>query len=77
MDASPDLPPQNRVPIFNMPGVVTASIGVLVGLHALREFVLPDTWDIAALIDLALIRGAGAWPSIRPGRRNCCGPPRP
>jgi membrane associated rhomboid family serine protease len=57
MDATPDLPPQNRVPIFNMPGVVTASIGVLVGIHALREFVLPDTWDIAALIDLALIPG--------------------
>ncbi|MCK2055689.1 rhomboid family intramembrane serine protease [Methylobacterium sp. 37f] len=57
MDATPDLPPQNRVPIFNMPGVVSASIGVLVGIHALREFVLPDTWDIAALIDLALIPG--------------------
>ncbi|MCJ2036101.1 rhomboid family intramembrane serine protease [Methylobacterium sp. J-068] len=57
MDATPDLPPQNRVPIFNMPGVVTASIGVLVGLHALRAFVLPDTWDITALIELALIPG--------------------
>jgi membrane associated rhomboid family serine protease len=57
MDATPDLPPQNRVPVFNMPGVVTASIGVLVGIHALREFVLPDRWDITALIELALIPG--------------------
>ncbi|GJE56053.1 MULTISPECIES: rhomboid family intramembrane serine protease [Methylobacterium] len=54
MDASPDLPRQNRVPVFNMPGVVTASIAVLVGIHAIRQ-VLPDLWDIQALIDLAFI----------------------
>ncbi|GJD97228.1 rhomboid family intramembrane serine protease [Methylobacterium iners] len=57
MDATPDLPRQSRVPVFNMPGVVTASIAVLVGLHALRELVLPDTWDITLLINLALIPG--------------------
>ncbi|NEU11383.1 rhomboid family intramembrane serine protease [Methylobacterium sp. BTF04] len=57
MDAMPDLPRQNRVPIFNMPTVVTASIGTLLAIHALREFVLPDTWDITALIHLALIPG--------------------
>lgn len=57
MDATPDLPRQSRVPVFNMPGVVTASIAVLVALHALRELVLPDTWDITLLIDLALVPG--------------------
>lgn len=57
MDAMSDLPRQNRVPIFNMPGVVTASIAVLLGIHALREFILPDAWDIWALIHLALIPG--------------------
>lgn len=56
MDATPDPPPRSP-PIFNMPGVVTASIGVLVGLHAVREFVLPDAWDIWMLIKLALIPG--------------------
>lgn len=57
MDAMPDLPRQNRVPMFNMPGVVTASIAVLLAIHALREFVLPDAWDIWTLIHLALIPG--------------------
>lgn len=53
----PDLPRQNRVPVFNMPGAVTASIALLLGLHALRDFVLPDEWDIRLLLDLALIPG--------------------
>ncbi|WP_430913618.1 rhomboid family intramembrane serine protease [Methylobacterium sp. sgz302541] len=55
MDASPDFPRQSRVPVFNMPGVVTASIGVLMAIQALREFVLPDEWDIRAVIALALL----------------------
>jgi membrane associated rhomboid family serine protease len=54
MDASPELPRQSRVPVFNMPGIVTASIALLVGIHALRQ-VLPDLWDIRVLIDLAFI----------------------
>lgn len=57
MDAMPDLPRQSRVPVFNMPGVVSASIGLLVAVHALREFVLPDAWDITLLLDLALLPG--------------------
>lgn len=57
MDAMPDLPRQSRVPVFNLPGVVSASIGVLVAIHALREFVLPDSWDITLLLDLALVPG--------------------
>ena len=55
MDASPDLPPrQDRVPVFNMPGIVTASIALLVGIHAVRQ-VLPDLWDLRILLDLAFI----------------------
>ncbi|GJE26056.1 Rhomboid protease GlpG [Methylobacterium organophilum] len=56
MDASPDFPRQSRVPVFNMPGIVTAAIALLLGLHALRT-VLPDSWDIALLLDLAFIPG--------------------
>ncbi|GEP09510.1 rhomboid family intramembrane serine protease [Methylobacterium gnaphalii] len=54
MDASPDLPPQSRVPVFNLPGVVTASIVVLVAIHAVRQ-VLPDLWDVQALIEFSFI----------------------
>jgi membrane associated rhomboid family serine protease len=69
MDATPDLPRQSRVPVFNMPSVVTASIAVLVALHALRELVLPDTWDITLLIDLALV--PGRWSvALDPGRAD-------
>ena len=55
MDASPDLPRQSRVPVFNMPGVVTLSIGLLVAIHAVRDFLLPDALDIRAVLDLALV----------------------
>lgn len=53
----PDLPRQSRVPVFNMPAVVTVSIGALLAIHALREFVLPDAWDIRMLLDLSLVPG--------------------
>ncbi len=67
MDATPDLPRQSRVPVFNMPGAVTVSIGLLLGIHALREFVLPDEWDITLLLNLALI--PGRWlAAMDPGR---------
>lgn len=55
MDASPDFPRQSRVPVFNMPGVVTLAIGLLLAIQAVREFLLPDTWDIRLVLDLALI----------------------
>jgi membrane associated rhomboid family serine protease len=54
MDATPDLPRPPRVPVFNMPAVVTASVGILVLIHAVRQ-VLPDVWDITLLLDLALV----------------------
>ncbi|ACL59971.1 rhomboid family intramembrane serine protease [Methylobacterium nodulans] len=78
MDATPDLPRPPRVPVFNMPAVVTASVGLLVAIQAVR-MLIPDTWDIALLVDLALVparwtvaidpsradevlRAAAAWP---------------
>ena len=54
MDASPDLPRQGRVPVFNLPGIVTVSIAVLAGIHVLRS-VLPDVTDLSVLLDLAFI----------------------
>lgn len=54
MDATPDLPRQSRVPVFNMPGAVTASIAALLAIHAVRE-VVPDAIDVQILTDLAFI----------------------
>lgn len=69
MDATPDLPRQSRVPVFNMPVVVTATIGLLVGIHLLRDLILPDIWDITLLIDLALV--PGRWSvALDPGRAD-------
>ena len=55
MDASPEFPRQSRVPVFNMPGVVTFSIGLLLAIQAVREFVLSDLFDIRVVLDLALV----------------------
>ena len=54
MDASPDLPRQGRVPVFNLPGIVTATIALLAAVHVIR-LVLPDTLDLSVLLDLAFI----------------------
>ncbi len=54
MDASPDLPRQGRVPVFNLPGIVTISIAVLAAIHGLRS-VLPDETDLSVLLNLAFI----------------------
>jgi membrane associated rhomboid family serine protease len=50
------LPPQipSREPIFNIPAVVAAAVGVLVLVHALRS-VLSDAADVRLLLDLAFI----------------------
>lgn len=55
MDASPEFPRQSRVPVFNMPGVVTLSIGLLMAIQGIREFLLPDAWDVRVVLDLALV----------------------
>ncbi|PXW63802.1 rhomboid family intramembrane serine protease [Methylobacterium sp. B4] len=54
MDASPDLPRQGRVPVFNLPGIVTISIAVLAAIHLVRT-VLPDGIDLSVLLNLAFI----------------------
>lgn len=38
-----------------MPGVVTLSIGLLMAIQGVREFLLPDTVDIRVILDLALV----------------------
>src|SRR5215207_23916 len=50
------VPPLNppREPVFNMPAVVTVTIGVLVLLHVLRS-VLSDEADLRLLLELAFI----------------------
>lgn len=55
MDASPDFPRQSRAPVFNMPGVVTASIGVILAIQAIRDYVLSDLTDISVVLDFALV----------------------
>ncbi|MFE1598510.1 rhomboid family intramembrane serine protease [Methylobacterium sp. ID0610] len=66
MDATPNLPRPPRVPVFNMPAVVTASVGLLVAIQALRVLI-PDEWDITLLVDLALV--PARWTlAIDPGR---------
>jgi membrane associated rhomboid family serine protease len=55
MDASPDFPRQSRAPVFNMPGVVTASIGLILAIQAIREYVLSDVFDIRLVLDFALV----------------------
>ncbi len=58
------LPPQNpsREPVFNIPAVVAATIGVLALVHLLRS-VLSDGADLRLLLDLAFVpaRWAVAW----------------
>jgi len=48
----PPEPP--RQPVFNIPGIVVAAIGVLVLLHALRS-VVSDEADLRLLLELAFI----------------------
>ncbi|WP_018260408.1 rhomboid family intramembrane serine protease [Methylobacterium sp. WSM2598] len=68
MDATPDLPRPPRVPVFNMPGVVSAAVGLLVLIQAGRVLI-PDAWDITLLVDLALVP-ARATLALDPGRAD-------
>jgi membrane associated rhomboid family serine protease len=47
--------PPIREPIFNVPPVVIATVGVLVLVHALRMFVLTDDQDLQFLLTFAFI----------------------
>jgi len=49
------LPPR-REKIFNIPGVVAAIVGLLLAIHALREFLSPET-DLQILTRFAFVPG--------------------
>ena len=63
--------PHVREPIFNVPLVVMATIGVLVLIHALRMFVLTDEQDVNFLLTFAFIParfgGDGGFTGAFPG----------
>ena len=48
-------PPPRREPIFNMPGVVSASVLILLAIHLIRTLVLSEEGDLGLLLDFALI----------------------
>lgn len=50
-----DLSRARREPIFNLPAVVTAVVAVLLGIHAVREFLLPPELDLQVLVEGAFI----------------------
>lgn len=43
--------PSSREPIFNLPGVVLVSLLILIGIHALRVFILSDELDFRILVE--------------------------
>jgi membrane associated rhomboid family serine protease len=47
--------PKAREPIFNLPAVVIATVGVLVLVHLFRVLVLTDRQDVEFLLDFAFI----------------------
>jgi membrane associated rhomboid family serine protease len=63
------LPPERRLrePIFNIPAVVVASIGLVLAAHGLRS-VLSDETDLRLLLDLAFIpaQWTAAWDLATP-----------
>jgi membrane associated rhomboid family serine protease len=46
--------PEQREPIFNVPGAVLAVLALLIGLHVFREFLSPDD-DLQLVLTLAFI----------------------
>jgi membrane associated rhomboid family serine protease len=44
-----------REPIFNMPGIVTAAVVLLVAIHALRSALLSPGADLELLLDFAVV----------------------
>ncbi|MFL5033415.1 MAG: rhomboid family intramembrane serine protease [Microvirga sp.] len=44
-----------REPIFNMPGIVTAAVVILVAIHALRAALLSAGADLELLLDFAVV----------------------
>ena len=52
---APD-PLPRREPVFNIPPAILLVLGTLITVHVLR-LIVPDTWDIQALSDLAFVPG--------------------
>ncbi|MBV9346930.1 MAG: rhomboid family intramembrane serine protease [Pseudolabrys sp.] len=48
-------PHHHREPILNVPGVVLATLGLLVGIHVVREYLLSEAQDTDLLLSLAFI----------------------
>ena len=48
-------PEPRREPIFNMPGIVTAAVVLLVAIHALRSALLSPGADLELLLDFAVV----------------------
>ncbi len=74
--------PSSSEPIFNVPPVVIATVGVLVLVHAFRMFVLTDEQDVEFLLTFAFIPArygadlaAGA--RFRAASAPICGPSSP
>ena len=53
MQLQPPVP--RREPIFNMPGIVTAAVVVLVAIHALRAALLSAGADLELLLEFAVV----------------------
>ncbi|MEP9373233.1 rhomboid family intramembrane serine protease [Mesorhizobium sp. KR1-2] len=54
-DHEQGVPPSRREPVFNMPGIVLLAIGLCVGVHLLRVYVLTPEQDFALLVRAAFI----------------------
>jgi membrane associated rhomboid family serine protease len=50
-----EVPPTQREPLFNVPGVIIGILAVLCVIHALREWLLSDKQDIEVLLQFAFI----------------------
>lgn len=57
------VPRTRREPIFNLPTVVTVTVGVLIAIHAVRSLLLPPEFDLDVLLEGAFIpaRWAVSW----------------
>lgn len=65
----PEHQPPRREPILNLPGVVTALLALVIGIHLAREFLLTPDQDFELILRFAFIparyldlQNAGEWP---------------
>ena len=60
-------PPATRQPFFNLPVVVTALVGVLLAIHAIRVFFLDQQTDLELVLALGFIPGRETAPDALSG----------